>query len=565
MNPERIGPWRILEKLGSGGMGHVYLGVNDSDGSQAAIKVLTASLAREGGFVERFNREIASMRKLDSPHIVKLYDSGVDGENYYYAMEYVPGETLLELMRREKRLPWKRAVEFSIQVCRALKSAHDAGIIHRDLKPSNLLLTNDGFIKLTDFGVAQVFAGGRLTVTGGIIGTAEYMSPEQAQGKRATRQSDLYALGALMYAMVTGRTPFSGSTAVEVIQKHKFGLFDKPSLYTPELPRRVEETICKLLEKDPAKRYPDAFVLMRHLEQLLRMEQVLQADDYISTGVTLADSSAGSGEAPTAAVTVADSGPAHPESARAGPATLMQGLMRAEIEELNRGHWLTGVFNTLFVQVTLLVLVVAGGVWWMWPREVAPERRFEQGVELLQKKPGTEWLRARREFFEPLVAADPDTWSDKVAPYLLEIELYELTRPTRGGERAKSTATAANLEAERWLRLAQHYREMGDFSRAERILTSLQSMLAGNADEAKMYQLAGRLLAELQRQQRQAADRDRLLQAAAERAAALSAAGNSSGARDIWQGIVDLYADEPAARSFVDKAREGLREPERRE
>ena len=117
-------------------------------------------------------------------------------------------------------------------------------------------MTPDGVIKLTDFGVAQVFAANRLTVTGGIIGTAEYMSPEQAQGKRAGKQSDLYSLGALLYAMITGRTPFSGSTAVEVIQKHRFGLFDRPSLFVPDLPRKVEDTICRLLEKEPAKRFP---------------------------------------------------------------------------------------------------------------------------------------------------------------------------------------------------------------------------------------------------------------------------------------------------------------------
>src|SRR5262249_23018454 len=214
-----------------------------------------------------------AMRKLRNPHIVELYESGVDGENYYYAMEYVAGETLMSLMRREKRVPWERAVEISAQICQALKAAHDAGIIHRDLKPSNLMVTPEGSIKLTDFGVAQVFASSRLTATGGIIGTAEYMSPEQAQGKRAGKQSDLYSLGAVLYAMVTGRTPFSGKTAVEVIQKHKFGLFDRPRMYVPDLPPRVDDTICRLLEKEPEKRFPDAFVLLRHLDQLVRREE----------------------------------------------------------------------------------------------------------------------------------------------------------------------------------------------------------------------------------------------------------------------------------------------------
>src|SRR5262249_30628868 len=150
------------------------------------------------------------------------------------------------------------------------------------------------------------FAGGRLTITGGIIGTAEYMSPEQAQGKRANKQSDLYSLGALMYAMVTGRTPFSGSTAVEVIQKHKFGLFDRPRLYAQDLPQRVEDTICRLLEKDPSKRFPDALVLMRHLEQLLRLEEYAATG---AAGVTLADSSLVQRDAPTVAVTTGDVAP----------------------------------------------------------------------------------------------------------------------------------------------------------------------------------------------------------------------------------------------------------------
>src|SRR6516165_8935 len=258
MDPERIGPYEIREKLGAGGMGSVYLGRHVETGRLAAVKVLTASLAREQGFVERFNREIDAMRKLKNPHIVELFEHGVENENYYYAMEYVEGETLMQLMRREKRIPWQKALDFAVQICQALKAAHDAGIIHRDLKPSNLLVTAEGVVKLTDFGVAQVFASNRLTVTGGIIGTAEYMSPDQAQGKRASKQSDLYSLGAVLYTMVAGRTPFSGTTAVEVIQKHKFGLFDRPKMYVDELPARVDDTICRLLEKEPSKRFPDA-------------------------------------------------------------------------------------------------------------------------------------------------------------------------------------------------------------------------------------------------------------------------------------------------------------------
>jgi serine/threonine-protein kinase len=137
---------------------------------------------------------------------------------YYYAMEFVDGETLSALLKRVKRIEWQEVIGFSVQICSALKAAHDAGIIHRDLKPSNLVITADGVVKLMDFGVAQLFAGTKLTVTGGIIGTVEYMSPEQAQGQRITKKSDLYALGAVMYAMLAGRPPFTRKTSIEVVR-----------------------------------------------------------------------------------------------------------------------------------------------------------------------------------------------------------------------------------------------------------------------------------------------------------------------------------------------------------
>ena len=268
--PRQIGRYEIEERLGQGGMGQVYLGRDPQTGERAAIKVLSAALAQEEGFLERFQREIEALRKFSHPHIVRLFEDGVDNGAPWFAMEYVPGGTLLDLLRSERRLDWRRAYALAIETCSALKAAHDQGVVHRDLKPSNLLIDPDEHVHLTDFGVAQSYAASqRLTVTGGVIGTAEYMSPEQAAGQRATRQSDLYSLGAVMYAMVTGRTPFTGNSTVEVMHKHRYGLFDRPRAVLPDLPRQVDDTICKLLEKNPDKRYPDAYVLMRHLQQQL--------------------------------------------------------------------------------------------------------------------------------------------------------------------------------------------------------------------------------------------------------------------------------------------------------
>jgi serine/threonine-protein kinase len=458
----------------------------------------------------------------------------------------------MSLLRREKRIPWEKAFEISIQVCQALKAAHDVGIIHRDLKPSNLLVSPEGIVKLSDFGVAQVFASDRLTATGGIIGTAEFMSPEQAQGKRAGKQSDLYSLGAVLYAMITGRTPFVGSTAVEVIQKHKFGLFDRPKLFVPDLPTRVDETICKLLEKEPEKRFPDALVLLRHLEQTLRLEE------FAKSGATLTDEINIDDGAPTIAATdrAKSPGSSHP-----GPATLMQTLMRAELAEAVRGGFFTALFNNVYVLTALLALVILGGFLWIKPHRHSPEERqqmFDSGAALLEQSPGPEWLRAKREFFDPLLQDDPGTWREPLAPLLRKIELYELTRPIRKGQ--GSMVAEPPSEPERLLQLAMHYRQIGDLVRAERMLAALDAILAGDPDQAHLRDLAAQLLSETRKQLATGADRDQLLNSALARARTLAGEGSVAEARQILAAIVELYADDPGASEFVTPAREALAE-----
>ncbi|HEX6985857.1 MAG TPA: serine/threonine-protein kinase, partial [Planctomycetaceae bacterium] len=282
---DRVGPYVIDRKLGTGGMGTVYLALHEETGRRAAVKVLPASLAREEGFLARFEREIAALRQIENPHVVKIYESGTvdDGSGgespaYYYAMEYVDGETLLAKLRRERRLPWPTVIDYGVQICSALKAAHDTGVVHRDLKPSNLLVSNDGVVKLADFGVAQVFASSRLTKTGGIIGTAEFMSPEQAQGQRATKKSDLYSLGAVMYTMLTGKPPYSGQTMLDVLHKHRFGQYDRPRHYAPDCPSWLEEVVIQLLEKDPDKRPADAYVTGKRLREIPKKVELSRSE-----------------------------------------------------------------------------------------------------------------------------------------------------------------------------------------------------------------------------------------------------------------------------------------------
>jgi serine/threonine-protein kinase len=338
---------------------------------------------------------------------------------------------------------------------------------------------------------------------------------------------------------------------VEVNQKHKFGLFDRPGLIIPDLPQRVEETICRLLEKDPDKRFPDAFVLLRHLEQIVRLEDFAE-----NAGATLDDDSDSLGPGPTVVATTypGDAG----LSRRPGPATVMKGLLREELSRDARGGPVASLFNNVFVLVLMLALVVAGGIWWFWPRRLSPQEQFDRGVALMDShpEPGPEWLRARREFFEPLLAADAATWQDDVAPYLRKIELYELSRAARGKRAPRSSAPAS--EAERFLQLALHCRQTGDLARAERTLSALRALLSGDEKQSKMYDYAGALLDELHRERAKSEDRAGLLESSLARATALVDDGKIDQAREIWGGILELYADDPEADDAVRAARAAI-------
>ncbi len=406
---DRVGPYIVDRKIGTGGMGTVYLAHNEANGEAAAVKVLPASLAREEGFLARFEREIAALRQLDNPHVVKVFDSGAvgevggDGQAYYYAMEYVEGETLLAKMRRERRLPWPTVIDYGVQVCSALKAAHDAGIIHRDLKPSNLLISNDGNVKLADFGVAQVFASSRLTKTGGIIGTAEFMSPEQAQGQRATKKSDLYSLGAVMYTMLAGKPPYSGQTMLDVLHKHRFGQYDKPKHYAPDCPSWLEDVIVQLLEKDPEKRPSDAYVTGKRLREILKKVELSQSEPMPAqmpfsgvtgppTGQEILSHEDDSdhdyaGDAPTrTAYGLTD--PNTPATPRGpGEATIMHALMREELARQQEPHPIQKFFENTWVLLALLALLLVGG--WYWYQNLpTPESHYADAQRLLSEPAG---------------------------------------------------------------------------------------------------------------------------------------------------------------------------------
>ncbi len=210
---EQLGPYRIERLLGRGGMGTVYAGVHLETGQRAAIKSLSVAVADDSNLRERFLTEIETLKKLKHPNIVQLYGDGEQDGHLFYVMELVEGQTLQEELQTGHRFDWQEVTTITIEVCQALKHAHDRGVIHRDLKPGNLLRTTDGHIKLSDFGIAKLFGATHLTVAGSVVGTADYMAPEQAEGKPITARTDLYSLGALMFTLLARRPPFHGSLA----------------------------------------------------------------------------------------------------------------------------------------------------------------------------------------------------------------------------------------------------------------------------------------------------------------------------------------------------------------
>ena len=286
MQFERLGPYKIGPRLGRGGMGAVFEGVNIETGELAAVKVLNPHLADDEGFCQRFELEIDTLKKLKHPNIVRMFGYGQQDGFLFYAMELVKGHSVEEELQQGRRFTWREVVQYSVKLCKALRHAHDHGVIHRDIKPANLLLTeDDSDIKLTDFGIARLFGNNRLTMDGALVGTAEYMSPEQASGERVTPQSDLYSLGGVMFAMLAGRPPFRAISLGEMLHKQRFDAAPSLSQFAADIPQELAELVGRLLCKDPAQRAPNALVLSR---QLAAMEHGLSMvrehpDDEMST------------------------------------------------------------------------------------------------------------------------------------------------------------------------------------------------------------------------------------------------------------------------------------------
>ncbi len=269
--------YRLERKIGSGGMADVWLAEDTELDRNVAIKILHDRFAQDSEFVQRFQREAQSAAGLQHPNVVGIFDRGSFGGSYFIAMEYVDGPSLKDLVKGG--MGTKDAINFTRQILNAARFAHRKGIIHRDLKPQNVLIDDEGRARVADFGIARGGENSDITATGSVMGTAQYLSPEQAQGKPTTPRSDIYSIGVILYEALTGRVPFEGDSAVAVALKQVSEAPRRPSAINPDVPPALDAVVMRALAKDPDARFKDADAFLKALDAAERAPDTPRAQD----------------------------------------------------------------------------------------------------------------------------------------------------------------------------------------------------------------------------------------------------------------------------------------------
>jgi serine/threonine-protein kinase len=449
---ERLGSYKIESVLGSGAMGVVYRGTDEKRGRPVAIKVVTSEIAHGGKVQLRFKREYEILNQFRHPGIVRNLGYGRFRGTLYIAMEFIQGVTLEKLVQERGAMPWREVVDLGIQICDALHYAHERGVIHRDLKPSNLMVTSEGKIKLTDFGIAKDLDKTALTATGRTLGTAAYMAPEQIRGTPAvSHKTDLYSLGVVLFQMLTGKPPFEGNTPVVLMHCHLNEQPPRPSTKVAEIPRALDDLVVSLMSKTPADRPWDAAAVTMVLTELRDKAERGAAIPMVwptagSAGAhpVLAGGSrseSAGGDRPkrksrkvgtlatftsTLFSTRSRSGPAESDS---------PGLNRAAIE----------------TALLVLALIAIGGfiVYWVWPP--GQEYLYRHAEALMKSTKRHDWITARDEYLEPLDRRFPDNphqeqtkkWRDQILLDEADVRASILTA------RVKTPLNNPNTDAER--------------------------------------------------------------------------------------------------------------------
>lgn len=579
---EQLGPYRLGKKLGQGGMGSVFEATDTTTGEPAAVKVLAPALAADESFRVRFQAEIESLKKLRHPNIVRLYGYGEQGGTLFYAMELVEGTSLEDELRAGHRYSWREVTDMAVKICRALKHAHDHGVIHRDIKPANLLITPSGELKLSDFGIARLFGNTRMTSDGGVLGTAEYMAPEQADGRPVTDRCDQYSLGGVMYALLAGRPPFRAGSLLEMLQLQRYADPDPVRRYAPETPAELEGIIQQLLHKDPQKRFANTLLVARSLEAMEKglsisiareqlREPVQPAPDspLLDPGATTLipsqvgkDAEAYELDTPyqtEATVAFAQAPPPAEPPAIAAPAVEEPRFTKVEDELKGVPRpWHTELATVLSPPTIALAcgLIAIGAAVWYALQPPSADRLFDRVETLLLEGEPTDLHEAETaaDDFLKLYVKDPRV--RQMRKYRAEIRLGLDERRAELNARRLRRSDARSAAERAYIEAVQSVKTQPEQATAK--LQALIDLYGDSPQDQHFVELARRQLAELNQQIAGYSKQD--LRAIAAR---LDYARQIEGtepklARKIRQGVVQLYGDKPWAAAQVRKARESL-------
>ena len=592
MQIQQLGPYRISKRLGQGGMGAVYEGVDTVTGDAAAVKVLAPQLATDEAFRIRFQAEIESLKKLRHPNIVRLYGYGEEQGSIFYAMELVRGTSLEDELRAGRRFDWREVTDLAIKLCRALKHAHDAGVIHRDIKPANLLLSETGEIKLSDFGIARLFGNTRMTSDGGVLGTAEYMAPEQADGRVVTDRCDQYSLGGVMYALLTGRPPFRAGSLVEMLQLQRFAEAEPVRRYAPDTPAELDQIIRQLLEKDPQRRFVNALILGRSLESMQRglsLPPREERDDFVVTGQPKHPvQQAIDPLSPTLAPTKQDepnpmprphaaTDPIHTLTAVHSEAPASVAAVRRpalEVPETPAARfikveepaadvpWHREVWSTLTAWQTLLIaatLATIGGLVWYAVKPPSAEQLSAQ-IDATVDPANPNSLLTAQPLLEKFLERFPDDpRADSIGQQLQEAKELRSQRQLELKNRRLNRPAVARSPVERAYRQALFYK----IPDPETALVRFQALLDlyghdPGADDNEWIRLARAETALLGNQLAEDHRQDLVAIEAQLAAAEAQQATDPAAAQKTWQAIITLYGDKPWADQPVRQARQAL-------
>lgn len=603
MQPECLGPYRIVRTLGRGGMGTVYEGVNDETHEPAAIKILSAALAHEADFRQRFEGEIETLRMLRHPNIVRLFGFGEQDGLLYYAMELVDGNSLEQELHNGRRFTWREVAQIGIDVCRALRHAHDRGVIHRDLKPANLLLASSGQVKLSDFGIARLFGNTRLTSAGNVLGTVEYMAPEQADARPVGPRADLYSLGGVMFALLAGRAPFQAKSLAEMLDKQRATRPDPVSRYAAEVPAELENIISQLLEKDPDGRIANATLLARRLEAMVQAlscpPEATEAEDDAKDLEHGFDLSAPTMDSPPAEIhelpltRMMDSGSsptpteAHPSmpvaplaptkettafrALASGPVAAEAGsepkpnrfvaVPEEDLDRIDEEEESRRALISLHTWVLATALITMGMTAWYLLRPPTADALYERITVKTADHTVASYLHAESDIREFLTRYSNDSRSKQLREYMDEIDLNRLERKFELRAGGVVTAEALlpvqidYLEAIKYARLSP---EQG-LAKLQALLDLYQHRPTTSGPTEQCLELARRRLKQLREQlQQTTADHLALVQDRLAEADQLQSS-DPQRAQKMRLAVVELYEGKPWAAEAVRRARDSLK------